>query len=263
MSHAERLLSYSLLSLITAKPLASAPTPGISEEDEEDSGRKKGHMNEDGAWCWREGCEDCLKLTKALQKTSETLQTVADLYDDHARRTQLATHESLKNVAHPSTMYQAVIDTHSSTLTRYREATQEGREDEEVAARCETVLNTTMAEMETYHTQKIEDFQNLAKEHLDGEIAFYEQVLTRLRAARRAFDPPQYEAFGQSPRQTSLYERELENPRLFPAPLTQPCPHVFDSAPMRPVSVAIQEGVGLLLGGVGSPTRTSVFGKFW
>jgi sorting nexin-9/18/33 len=45
-----------------------------------------------------------------------------------------------------------------------------------MAARCETVLNTTMAEMETYHTQKIEDFSALTKEHLDGEIAFYEQV---------------------------------------------------------------------------------------
>lgn len=26
---------------------------------------------------------DCLRLTKAIQKTSESLQTVADLYDDH------------------------------------------------------------------------------------------------------------------------------------------------------------------------------------
>lgn len=29
--------------------------------------------------------EECLRLTKALQKTSETLQNVADLYDDHVR----------------------------------------------------------------------------------------------------------------------------------------------------------------------------------
>ena len=28
-------------------------------------------------------CADCLKLTKAMQKTSETFQTVADLYEDH------------------------------------------------------------------------------------------------------------------------------------------------------------------------------------
>ena len=134
-----------------------------------------------------------------------------------------------------------------------------------------------MAEFETYHDQKAEDFRALTTEYLDGEIALYEQVgmliqlylhsrshhpqiLTRLKAARRTFEPPVYDTLAQDPRQPSMYERELEHPRLTAAPLTQPCPHVFDSAPMRPVSVAIQEGVGMLLG---SPTRASVFGKFW
>ncbi|KII84264.1 hypothetical protein PLICRDRAFT_46118 [Plicaturopsis crispa FD-325 SS-3] len=262
MSKAERLLSYSLLSLITSKPLASAPLTGIDEDDEDNGSTGKptvGLLNEDGAWCWREGCEDCLVLTKALQKTSEGLQNVADLYDDHARRTQLATHEALKNVAHPSSMYESVIDTHKSTLSRYTEATRDGRADEEMAARCETVLNTTMAEMETYHTQKSEDFRAIATEHLDGEISFYEQVLTRLRAARNAFDTVP----SPSPRQPSIYERELADPRLGAEPLPQPCPHVFDSAPMRPVSAAIQEGVGMLLGSAGREGRGSVFGKFW
>ncbi|RDB29754.1 Sorting nexin lst-4 [Hypsizygus marmoreus] len=260
MSKAERLLAYSLLSLITSKPLASAPMTGVNEEDDQYDVKSKGLHNADGAWCWREGCQDCLKLTKAMQKTSETLQNVADLYDDHARRTQLATHESLKGMAHPSSLYEGVVTTHNSTLSRYKEATLEGRSDEEMAARCETVLNTTMAEMETYHTQKTEDFRTLTKEHLDGEIAFYEQVLSRMKAARRTFDGPQFDQLGDSPRQPSIYERELENPRLTAKPLPQPCPHVFDSAPMRPVSVAIQGGVGLFLG---PSTRGSVFGKFW
>jgi hypothetical protein len=56
MSKAERLLSYSLLSLITSKPLASASMNGISEEDGEYNVKGKGLLNEDGAWCWREGC---------------------------------------------------------------------------------------------------------------------------------------------------------------------------------------------------------------
>lgn len=57
MSQAQRLLSYSLLSLITSKPLAQAATTGIAEEEEDDDPKLKGHMNEEGAWCWREGCE--------------------------------------------------------------------------------------------------------------------------------------------------------------------------------------------------------------
>ncbi len=28
---------------------------------------------------------DCLRLTKAMQKTTEVLQSVADLYDDHVQ----------------------------------------------------------------------------------------------------------------------------------------------------------------------------------
>jgi hypothetical protein len=45
-----------------------------------------------------------------------------------------------------------------------------------MVARCETVLNTTMAEMDVYHTQKGEDLRTITVDHLDGEIAFYEQV---------------------------------------------------------------------------------------
>ena len=105
MSKAERLLSYSLLSLITSTPLASAPMTGLGEEEGEADNDKvrKGHLNAAGAWCWREGCDgtlilfvfhvfdlselsrDRLRLTKAMQKTAETLQSVADLYDNHVR----------------------------------------------------------------------------------------------------------------------------------------------------------------------------------
>lgn len=191
-----------------------------------------------------------------------------------------------------------------------------------------------MAEMETYHSQKVEDFETLAKDHLDGEIALYEQVcrdgifcgsyfglanclltqiLTRLQIARSSFDKstgsfthlsnssslaspipsfsplslpsssslitPSYKIThtshipptsqnrihrSPSPRKPSIYERELDAPRLIPAPLPQPCPHVFDSTPMRPVSVAIGGAVGGLLGGTRGEGRGSVFGGlFW
>ena len=171
-----------------------------------------------------------------------------------------------------------------------------------------------MAEIESYHAQKVEDFASLAKEHLDGEIEFYEQVsflfffqacptfrdqlcfyathlpspsfsffltfkrgrwrfalhntqvLLRLRTARRTFEPPIYPRLSSGGmRQPSIYERDLDHPRLNPDPLPQPCPHVWDATPMRPVSHAIQEGVGLLLGGAANAVtgRGSVFGRFW
>lgn len=134
--------------------------------------------------------------------------------------------------------------------------------NDEIAARCETVLNITMAEMDTYHDQKGEEFSTIIKEHLDSEIALYEQVLHRLKAARRAFDGPHFDELGKSPRQSSRYERELAAPKLNPPPLPQVCPHVYDSTPMKPVSVAIHEGIGALLG-KSQPSGRSVFGRIW
>ncbi|KAF7344517.1 Sorting nexin lst-4 [Mycena sanguinolenta] len=206
MSKAERLLSYSLLSLITSKPLASAPVTGASEEEEDYNAKGKGLLNEDGAWCWREGCQECLKLTKAMQKTSEALQSVAGF----VRRP--CTADTVGDSRGTEERCASIV---SATAT-------DKQTDSEMAARCETVLNTTMAEMETYHTQKNEDFSALTKEHLDGEIAFYEQVLNRLRGARRGFDEPQFTQLGAEARQASMYERELEHPRLTAAPLSQP-----------------------------------------
>src|SRR6266403_1765082 len=92
------------------------------------------------------------------------------------------------------------------------------------------------------------------------------QVLQRLRTARRTFEPPIYPRLSSSgTRQPSIYERDLDHPRLNPDPLPQPCQHVWDATQMRPVSYAIQEGVGMLLDSAANAVtgRGSVFGRFW
>ena len=107
------------------------------------------------------------------------------------------------------------------------------------------------------------------------------QVLARLRAARQVFETSDAEIdlTMPGPRQPSVYESELAEPLLRTSSIPLPPPHVFDSAPMRPVSVAIQDGVSLLFGGAGLRTsgirndvgrdgrtssgRASVFSKFW
>ncbi|KAI5123253.1 hypothetical protein M0805_001342 [Coniferiporia weirii] len=318
MASAERLLSHSILSLITSTPLASRSSPDSPSDDDSGSDengegtshlqstnrpgsntsartrkgrrRKKGLMNEEGAWCWREDCAGMFCL-----KTAETLQGVADLYDDHARRTMLATEDSLKDVAHPSTIYAPVLDIHNATLSRYKEAstpanpsddTQKGDlPEDDVATRCETVLNTTMAEFEVYHAQKQDDFARITKAHLDAEIAFHEKVLARLRTTRTLFDASPTELALTMPgaRVPSVFERDLVEPAPRPRPLPRPCPHVLDRASMRPVGSMLQGSVGLLLGlngdgiGVGGVSRKdgdgdgageadgrgSTFGRFW
>ncbi|KAG2054043.1 hypothetical protein BDR06DRAFT_1050757 [Suillus hirtellus] len=67
-----------------------------------------------------------------MQKTSDGLQIVADLYDDHicVRRTKLATHDAFKSVAHPSQLYEisgiGIVETRQSTVSRYKDALRLG-----------------------------------------------------------------------------------------------------------------------------------------
>ncbi|KAF9072222.1 hypothetical protein BDP27DRAFT_1418145 [Rhodocollybia butyracea] len=53
---------------------------------------------------------------------------------------------------------------------------------DELASQCKTVLDTTIAETETYPAQ-VEDFAILAKDHLDDEIRLYEQILIQARTS--------------------------------------------------------------------------------
>lgn len=44
-------------------------------------------------------------MSKGVQRAAEALQVVADLQDAHVRQFQLATHESIKDAAHPARLY--------------------------------------------------------------------------------------------------------------------------------------------------------------
>ncbi|KAG8711808.1 hypothetical protein FRC09_020397 [Ceratobasidium sp. 395] len=266
MSNAQRTLSLAFLSLITENRQI---------QGDEQVEPAHGYLNDDSAWCWHDGCEDCLQMTKALQKMSDCMQLVADLHEDSARRSMLGVHELIKDASHPSVMYAPVIDTHRAALFRYKEnddapASSSPKVDApEVAARCETVLNTTMAEFDTYHEQRGEDMTQIAVEYLDSEIAFYAQVLQKLRTARLTFTPDGAKDLPPGPRQRSMYEKNLSGSAQPATPLPQLTSHVYDPAPIRPVSTAVRESVGMLIDGLANSTvrdgesGRSTMLKFW
>jgi len=267
-----RLFGYSILGLINSisidNPHSVESLP--YEEDEvilKGSGSNaEGLVNNQRAWCWRDNCEGCLGLTAAMQKMAESLQYIASIEDTSANQRQLAIHEHLKDCSHPLPLYEPIIDVHRGAQSHYEGLHQLEDETsrEEMTSRCETVLNISAAEMDVYHEQKVEDFRNLAKDYLDGEIELHEKVLQRLRNARGNFEANALRSLAMSPRQPSIFERDLGKLKAMglSAPLAQPCPHVFDSAPMRPVSSALQEGVGLVFGKANTQ-RSSILSRFW
>ena len=98
----------------------------------------------------------------------------------------------------------------------------------EAAGRCETVLNSTLAEMNEYHDAKAADFRALTGSYIDTEIAHHEAVLANLKAARAAFEPSADANHGQDGlRRPSALEDELANPSQgMKTDLRQPSAHV-------------------------------------
>ncbi|KAF9297965.1 hypothetical protein BGZ88_008431 [Linnemannia elongata] len=218
-------------------------------------------LNDDLAWCWRENCNDCLRLTKAMQTTAETMNLMAEIKQTHISDGCLPWQETIREHATPSTNYAPLVDMHTGTHKKLvevfeKEQTMEEIDSETVKSRCDTVFNITLAEMDRAHDERVQDFQKGTKEFLDAQIAYHEKMLAHLKQARTVFDPPYYDNLANSPRFRSKYEKDLDD-------------HRYQSQkPSRPVSAAsvasvsnmvggVVDGVGFMNGLLKNKTRTS------
>ncbi|KAF9185257.1 hypothetical protein BGZ50_003182 [Haplosporangium sp. Z 11] len=218
-------------------------------------------LNDELAWCWRENCKDCLRLTKALQATAETMQLMADQHQTHITEGCLPWQETLKEHSTPSTTWAPLVDMHTGTHKKLvevfeKEQSMEEVDSETVKSRCDTVFNITLAEMDRVHDERVQDFEKGTKDFLDSQIAYHEKMLAHLKQARATFDEPYYENLSSTPRFRSKYERELDDQRY------------QSQKPSRPVSVSsvasvsnmvggVVDGVGFMNGLLKTKTRTS------
>lgn len=137
--------------------------------------------NSDGAWCWREGCIDCLHFSKALQTTAETYLSLADDHEHYANQeTDLLIHD-ITAYTKSSAAHSPLLDTHKSTLKQLQVADQE---DEDLRYRCEAVFNVVSAETDRFHEDRLTDWRDMTDRSLDAQIALYEKMASKLKAAR-------------------------------------------------------------------------------
>ncbi|KAK4689866.1 sorting nexin-9/18/33, partial [Tremellales sp. Uapishka_1] len=164
-------------------------------------------QNAQGVWCWREHCggeltgltprwraydkAGCLQLTRGMSGLVQSLTDVANLREEQAGKELMDVQDRLKDLAYPSLLYSSVVDIHKATLGRYSSSTQSiETESELISSRCETILNSTLSEIDHYHDTKTADIRALLSTYLDSEITTHEKILDRLREARTALDAP-------------------------------------------------------------------------
>ncbi|KAF9365678.1 hypothetical protein BGX34_009013 [Mortierella sp. NVP85] len=218
-------------------------------------------LNDDLAWCWREKCPDCLRLSKAMQTTAETMQLMADVHQSHITEGCQPWQDVIKENSTPSSTFAPLIDMHQGTHKKLvevveKEQTMEEIDSETVKSRCDTVFNISLAEMNRVHDERVQDFQKGTKDFLDSQIAYHEKMLAHLKQARATFDEPHYQNLSNTPRFRSKYEKDLEDQRY------------QSQKPSRPVSAAsvasvsnmvggVVDGVGFMNGLLKNKTRTS------
>ncbi|KAF8939239.1 hypothetical protein BGZ58_010322 [Dissophora ornata] len=200
-------------------------------------------LNDQLAWCWRENCADCIRLTKAMQTTAETMQLMADVHQSHITDGCQPWQDTIRDNATPSSTYAPLVDMHTGTHKKLvevfeKEQTMEEIDSETVKSRCDTVFNITLAEMDRAHDERVQDFQKGTKEFLDSQIAYHEKMLAHLKQARTVFEEPNYKKLSDTPRFRSKYEKDLEDQRY------------QSQKPSRPVSAASVASVSNMVGGV-------------
>lgn len=119
--------------------------------------------------------------------------------------------------------------------------------DVQMAARLETVIASTLAEVERAHEERTVDLARIAGDLLDAEIALHQSALDRLVAARDRLDS-RNDAPGSSTEEVAVTEMpESLRPLKSSSPLPQPSAWAADanspSLIQRPLSV-----VGSLIG---------------
>lgn len=266
-SDSYRQLSYSLLRLITGSSHTTGKSsvigvPGslmnfdnhVALPPMGNVGRRdaSGATNEERAWCWREGCLECKKLTRSLQGTAEALQLVADFYESHSNSGLFELHDRLVTMSKLNVQHASVTEVHKATLTKYRQATGEpdpllqDDESEEVgqpqrirntihtdaaleqlSSRSETVVNVTTSEMDRIHQERVQDWNSHTSQLLDSQIGFYEDILSTLRRAKSQFEQTSSSSTRNDtagidgPILPSPYESQLNAP-IRASPLLQP-----------------------------------------
>ncbi|KAJ9050182.1 hypothetical protein DSO57_1016851 [Entomophthora muscae] len=184
-------------------------------------------LNEENVWCFKDECEDCLKLTKAIQEMAEHMQSIANTYDEYTSTQFTNSVDLLKEYLNISYSCAPLIEMHSGALKKYQEVSEkENSEDsvdiESVRSRCDTVFNVALAEINRIHDEKVQDFHTQSIDFLEQQIEFHQKVIDDLKHARDCLLDPKYSEYSKSPRQFSHHklEEQMPKPNSRPASVT-------------------------------------------
>uniref|UniRef100_A0A915JDX7 PX domain-containing protein n=1 Tax=Romanomermis culicivorax TaxID=13658 RepID=A0A915JDX7_ROMCU len=132
------------------------------------------------------------QISSALAKTGLCYESIARSYDEQPRNdcTPL-----LNELFIYKGMLNNVPDVLQSACNKYRESqrmAEEGRvtaqELDQIRSRLDTISCATLAEINHFQKERLCDFNRMMKNFLNGQVAFYERIVEKLKDAASKFE---------------------------------------------------------------------------
>lgn len=156
--------------------------------------RGSDHKNKD-TWCWKDKCTSCHRLTRSIDATAHTLGDIANFWETNASAVCIPILEELKEYEELSRSVRSIMDVHRDAVAKLNDTqkmAQIHETDSEtfdmLQTRSKAILALTVAELDQFHKDRLEDMKRLMTGFLDGQISFHMRMVERLQAARNYYD---------------------------------------------------------------------------
>jgi len=134
-------------------------------------------------------------LTNAIVCTGETYEEIAKMVDDQPRNDWEPLGDMMHDYRGMLSGWPAVLQIHAGALSKKKEfekMSQEGKavqaEVQEISTRTDTLSYALLAEINTFHQQRVKDMKTAHQHFLQEQITFYQKIVEKLQDSLRMYD---------------------------------------------------------------------------
>jgi len=143
-------------------------------------------VNDAGHWDSRDGNNEFTLLSIAMTSTTKSLDDIAKQWGAHQEQCLTPYSEYLREYIDNLEPYNDLVDLHTLTYKKQKETeSSKIKEDalQGIKQRCEIVYGVTHSEMNRFHDERKEDFNNIYKQFLQSQIDHYLKIVDILKSS--------------------------------------------------------------------------------
>jgi len=134
-------------------------------------------------------------LTNAIVCTGETYEDIAKMFDDQPRNDWEHLGDMMHDYRGMLAGWPGILQVHAGAVVKKKEfekLSNEGKigqsEAQEIATRTDTLSYALLAEISTFHQQRVKDMKTAHQHFLQEQITFYQKITEKLQDSLRMYD---------------------------------------------------------------------------